>query len=89
MSSAAYAPNPPAPRQPQQPRGTHARPSTTIEVRVIPGGLLTQEERLRHAKIRVHGTLQGTPYHLSSRERAIATASGIAFTLISLAALLV
>lgn len=81
MSSAAYAP--------QQNNGMHARPNTTIEVHVIPGGLLAQQESPRHTKASLVDSLRGTSFGLSPRERALALGAGTVFALIALVTVLV
>lgn len=81
MSSAAFAP--------RQNNGMHARPTTTVEVHVIPGGLLAQQESPRHAKASQLDSLRGTSFGLSPRERALAIACGIALAFASLVMMLV
>ena len=81
MSSAAFAP--------RQNNGMHARATTTIEVHVIPGGLLAQQESPRHAKASLLDSLRGLSFGLSPRERALAVASGIALALLTLTVIIV
>lgn len=87
MSNAALAPElSPAPYR--QVRGAHARPARTVEVRVIPGGLIAEQGAPRHAKATLLDSLQGTGFNLSARERACAIAFGALFALAALAVVL-
>ncbi|WP_302393627.1 translation initiation factor 2 [Eggerthella sinensis] len=87
MSNAALAPElSPAPSR--QVRGAHARPARTVEVRVIPGGLIAEQGAPRHAKATLLDSLQGTGFNLSARERACAIAFGALFALAALAVVL-
>lgn len=87
MSNAALAPElSPAPSR--QVRGAHARAKTTVEVRVIPGGLIAEQGAPRHAKATLLERLQGTGFNLSARERACAIAFGALFALTALVAAL-
>lgn len=87
MSNAALAPElSPAPSR--QVRGAHARPARTVEVRVIPGGLIAEQRAPLHAKATLLDSLQGTGFNLSARERACAIAFGALFALAALAVVL-
>lgn len=87
MSNAALAPElSPAPSR--QVRGAHAHPARTVEVRVIPGGLIAEQGAPRHAKATLLDSLQGTGFNLSARERACAIAFGALFALAALAVVL-
>lgn len=93
MSNAALAPElSPAPSR--QVRGAHARPARTaspartVEVRVIPGGLIAEQGAPRHTKATLLDSLQGTGFNLSARERACAIAFGALFALAALAVVL-
>ena len=87
MSNAALAPElSPAPSR--QVRGAHARPTCTVEVRLIPGGLIAEQGAPRHAKATLLDSLQGTGFNLSARERACAIAFGALFALAALAVVL-
>lgn len=80
MSNAALA------TPPRQTHGAHERAADPLEIRVIRGGLLSEEPSPRHARARQLDGMRGIGFGLSARERICAAAFGFLFALAALAA---
>lgn len=80
MSNAALA------TPPRQTHGAHERAADPLEIRVIRGGLLSEEPSPRHARARRLDGMHGVGFGLTAQERLVAAAFSALFTLAALAA---